>query len=78
MLLCWRRDVDLGSYRCGTYKISQSILQTVTRVKRLSNPLRIPAVNPYLFRNGLGPSLRIRSVIWVAALAKACAWLPDM
>ena len=32
----------------------------------------------YFLRRGLGPSLRIRSVIWIAALAKACAWLPDM
>ena len=29
-------------------------------------------------RRGLGPSLRIRSVICCAAFANAWAWLPDM
>ena len=37
-----------------------------------------PCQGTCFFRSGLGPSLRTRSVICLAALAKACAWLPDM
>lgn len=63
----------------GGLPVSSPILSAASALGAVRSNSPMPGVyGDDFFRSGLGPSLRMRSVICSAAFANAWAWLPDM